>query len=290
MPEDMSSWSLDGITAPSAGAEDTPAPATAPPAGLDAQALPPAGQEAKAEAAPQERTPAPVPGEAEAAEVPAKADGVKPWGLDPRFQEDNEAYKAGREMQEMAQKAGYPSIAAYNQAAQQYQETLAREQQQQAEAQRLQSIAAELVERRDNGEISSEMADRLYQSEINNQRAEAALAQTQQQQQSIARQIGETRYQEVAQALPGFLDAVPDLAPVIRSTGDGQAVTRFTQNVQAYITQREQAAVDAYKASASAPAAPAALASGGPAYQPPPPGSEKAWPTFAEGIGRLMSR
>ena len=298
MPEDLSSWSLDGITAPSAGAEDTPAPAApapAPPAGLDAQTTPPAGQDAKAPAppAPQERTAAPVPGEPnEAAEPPAKAeaDSARPWGKDPRFAEDNEAYKAGREMQEMAQKAGYPSIAAYNQAAQQYQETLAREQQQQAEAQRLQSIAAELVERRDNGEISSEMADRLYQSEINNQRAEAALAQTQQQQQSIARQIGETRYQEVSQALPGFLDAVPDLAPVIRSTGDGQAVTRFTQNVQAYITQREQAAVDAYKASASAPAAPAALASGGPAYQPPPPGSEKVWPTFAEGIGRLMSR
>jgi len=259
------------------------------------------GQDAKAPAPPaptertQERTPAPVPGErtsgeAEATDAPAKADGVKPWGLDPRFQEDNEAYKAGREMQEMAQKAGYPSIAAYNQAAQQYQETLAREQQQEAEAQRLQSIAYEIAEMRDNGEISSKMADRMYQVEISNQRAEAALAQTQQQQQSIARQLGETRYQEVAQALPGFLDAVPDLAPVIRSTGDGQAVSRFTQNVQAYIAQREQAAVDAYKASASAPAAPAALASGGPAYQPPPPGSEKAWPTFAEGIGRLMSR
>ena len=146
------------------------------------------------------------------------------------------------------------------------------------------------MEKRDNGEISSEMADRLYQSEINNQRAEAALAQTQQQQQSIARQIGETRYQEVSQALPGFLDAVPDLAPVIRSTGDAQAVTRFTANVMTYITQREQAAVDAYKAAQAAPTAPVSLASGGSAYQAPPPGTDSGWPTLAEGIGRLMGR
>ena len=304
MPEDMSSWSLDGITAPSAGAEDTaPAPpAPAAPAGLDAQPRPPVGQDAAAQAPPapqsqsQERTIAPVPGERSSetndTEPPAKAeaDTARPWGKDPRFQEDNEAYKAGREMQEMALKAGYPSISAYNQAAQQYQETLARDQQQQAEAQRLQVIAAELVEKRDNGEISPEMADRLYQAEINNQRAEAALAQTQQQQQSIARQIGETRFREVSQALPGFLDAVPDLAPVIRSTSDAEAVSRFTQNVQAYITQREQAAVDAYKAAQSAPAPPPALAGGGSAYQAPPPGSESKWPTFAEGIGRLMSR
>jgi len=193
-------------------------------------------------------------------------------------------------MQEMAQKAGYPSIAAYNQAAQQYQETLARDQQQQAETQRLQSIAAELVEKRDNGEISPEMADRLYQAEINNQRAEAALAQTQQQQQSIARQIGETRYLEASQALPGFFDAVPDLAPVIRSTSDAVAVSRFTANVQTYITQREQAAVDAYKAAQAAPAVPVSLASGGSTYQAPPPGTDSAWPTLAEGIGRLMGR
>lgn len=295
MPEDLSSWSLDGITAPSAGAEDTAAPAPPPPAGLDAQTTPPVGQDAKAEAAPPaptERTPASAPGDPAPDEAPAKAEGdtARPWGKDPRFQEDNEAYKAGREMQEMAQKAGYPTIAAYNQAAQQYQETLAREQQQQAEAQRLQSIAAELVEKRDNGEISSEMADRLYQAEINNQRAEAALAQTQQQQQSIARQIGETRYQEVSQALPGFLDAVPDLAPVIRSTGDAQAVTRFTANVMTYITQREQAAVDAYKAAQAAPAVPVSLASGGSTYQAPPPGTDSAWPTLAEGLGRLMGR
>ena len=296
MPEDMSSWSLDGITAPSAGAEDTApaAPAPAPPAGLDAQTTPPAGQDAKAPAppAPQERTPASVPGEPVPEDAPAKAeaDSARPWGKDPRFAEDNEAYKAGREMQEMAQKAGYPSIAAYNQAAQQYQETLARDQQQQAETQRLQSIAAELVEKRDNGEISPEMADRLYQAEINNQRAEAALAQTQQQQQSIARQIGETRYLEASQALPGFFDAVPDLAPVIRSTSDAVAVSRFTANVQTYITQREQAAVDAYKAAQAAPAVPVSLASGGSTYQAPPPGTDSAWPTLAEGIGRLMGR
>ena len=253
------------------------------------------GQDAAAPDRTVERTAAPVPGERSNEtdnEPPAKAeaDTARPWGKDPRFQEDNEAYKAGREMQEMALKAGYPSISAYNQAAQQYQETLARDQQQQAEAQRLQVIAAELVEKRDNGEISPEMADRLYQAEINNQRAEAALAQTQQQQQSIARQIGETRFREVSQALPGFLDAVPDLAPVIRSTSDAEAVSRFTQNVQAYITQREQAAVDAYKAAQAAPAPPPALAGGSSAYQAPPPGAESKWPTFAEGIGRLMSR